>query len=229
MVKLSINNVKTDGLNDSGSLESFVHSDVVKVHGLKVQPFQSAVTMASTSFSTEPSGFCTVIIKVNGRLYESVRLTVLPQLCANVILGQDFHKLHDSVTLANGGQLPSLVIFELNVLNVDPPKLFSNLTVDCHPVVAKSRRSCTDDRAFIERELERLLKGEITETSTSPWRAQVVAVRNKSRKKRLVIDYSETMNKFTLLDGYTLPRIDETRSHSIVFSALSTYAVRATR
>lgn len=227
VVKLSINNVETDGLIDSGSSESFVHPDVVKVHGLKVQPSQSAVTMASTSFSTETSGFCTVNIKVNGRLYESVRLTVLPQLCANVILGQDFQRLHDSVTLAYGGQLPPLVICELNVLNVDPPELFSNLTADCHPVVAKSRRYCTDDRAFIEKEVERLLKEGIIETSTSPWRAQVVVVRNKSRKKRLAIDYSETINKFTLLDGYPLPRIDETVNKIAQYRVFSTIDLRS--
>ncbi|KAK4326966.1 hypothetical protein Pmani_002569 [Petrolisthes manimaculis] len=65
------------------------------MHGLKVDPSPSAVTMASTSFSTETSGFCTVDIRVNDRVYDGVRLTVLPQLSANVILGQDFQKQHE--------------------------------------------------------------------------------------------------------------------------------------
>ena len=227
VVKLLINDVETDGLIDSGSSESFIHPDVVKLHSLKVQQSQSAVTMASTSFSTQTTGFCTADIQFNGRVYESVRLTVLPQLCANIILGQDFQKLHESVTLAYGGHLPPLVICELNVLNVDPPELFSNLTADCHPVVAKSRRYCADDRAFIEKEVERLLKEGIIEPSTSPWRAQVVVVRNKSRKKRLAIDYSETINKFTLLDGYPLPRIDDTVNKIAQYRVFSTIDLRS--
>jgi len=31
----------------------------------------------------------------------------------------------------------------------------------------------------------------------------------KEKKRRLVIDYSETINKFTQLDAYPLPRIDD--------------------
>ncbi|XP_045130528.1 uncharacterized protein LOC123515737 [Portunus trituberculatus] len=126
VVQISINDMEIDGLIDSGSSQSFVHPDIVKRHSLRVQQSKSAVTIASTSFSTQTFGFCTVDLKVNGRTYESVRLTVLPQLCSNVILGQDFQKLHDSVTLAYGGHLPPLVVCGLNVLNVDPPELFSN-------------------------------------------------------------------------------------------------------
>jgi len=38
------------------------------------------------------------------------------------------------------------------------------------------------------------------------------SLRTKITKKRLAIDYSETINRFTLLDGYPLPRIDDTVS-----------------
>ena len=50
----------------------------------------------------------------------------------------------------------------------------------------------------------------IIEQSKSPWRAQVVVTNDENHKKRLAIDYSETINRFTLLDGYPLPRIDDT-------------------
>ena len=50
----------------------------------------------------------------------------------------------------------------------------------------------------------------IIEQSKSPWRAQVVVTNDENHKKRLAIDYSETINCFTLLDGYPLPRIDDT-------------------
>ena len=45
------------------------------------------------------------------------------------------------------------------------------------------------------------------EPSTSPRRAQVVVVKNENRKKRMCVDYSQTVNKFTHLDAYPLPSI----------------------
>ncbi|KAK3865575.1 hypothetical protein Pcinc_028827 [Petrolisthes cinctipes] len=66
-------------------------------------------------------------------------LGALPQENQNK-LSQDFQRLHDSVTLKYGGDLPPLVICGLSELRVDPPELFANLSADCHPVAAKSRR-----------------------------------------------------------------------------------------
>ena len=227
VARVSINGIEADGLIDSGSSGSFIHPDLVKRHSLNVQQSQSAVTMASTSLSAHTSGVCKVNIKVNGRDYESVRLTVLPKLCSDVILGQDFQKLHESVQLNYGGDLPPLVICGLGVLKIDPPELFANLTADCHPVAAKSRRYSTEDREFIENEVQRLLKEGIIEPSNSPWRAQVVVVKGVSRKKRLAIDYSETINKFTLLDSYPLPRIDETVNKIAQYRVFSTIDLRS--
>ena len=44
---------------------------------------------------------------------------------------------------------------------------------------------------------------------TSPWRAQVSIVTNERQRKRLVVDYSRTINRFTRLDAYPLPRMDD--------------------
>ena len=52
---------------------------------------------------------------------------------------------------------------------------------------------------------QRLLKEGIIEPSNSPWQDQVVVTRNENHKKRLVIDYSQTINDFTMLDAYPLP------------------------
>ena len=49
----------------------------------------------------------------------------------------------------------------------------------------------------------------IIEPSNLPWRAQVVVTRNKENKKRMALDYSQTINTYTQLDAYPLPRIDE--------------------
>lgn len=46
-------------------------------------------------------------------------------------------------------------------------------------------------------------------STNSPWRAQVVITANENGKKRLSIDYSQSINHFTDLDAYPLPRIDD--------------------
>ena len=43
----------------------------------------------------------------------------------------------------------------------------------------------------------------------SPWRAQALVTKNERHKKRMVIDYSQTINRFTELNAYPIPRIDE--------------------
>lgn len=178
--------------------------------------------MASTSLSSQAYGFCKVNIQVYGRDYENVCLSVLPELCSDIILGQDFQKRHEKVTLSYGGDLTALVICRLSVINTDPPELFANLTTDCHPIAARSHRNCAEDRDFIDKEVERLLHEGIIEQSNFPWRAQVVVVKSESRKKRLAVYYSETINKFTLLDGYPLPRIDDTVNKIAQYSVFST-------
>ncbi|XP_062891719.1 uncharacterized protein LOC134339275 [Mobula hypostoma] len=94
----------------------------------------------------------------------------------------------------------------LSTLRIPPPPLFANLTPDCKPVAIKSRRYSAGDRAFIKSEVQRLLREGVTEASTSPWRAQVVVVRN-GEKNRMVVDYSQIINRFTQLNAYPLPRI----------------------
>ena len=55
------------------------------------------------------------------------------------------------------------------------------------------------------------MKEDIIDHSTSPWRAQVVVVKNPAlpNKKRLCIDYSQTVNQYTEVGAYPLPRIDD--------------------
>ena len=166
-----------------------------------MQQSQSIVIMAYSSHATQASRFCRINIKVNGREYENV----LPQLCFDVLLGQDFQQLHDKVTLTYGGDLPLLVICGHSLININPPELLANLTADCHTVATKSRRYPAEYREFIEQKVRRLLGEVINEPINYPWHAQLVIVRNESCKKRLVVDYLETIN----FDGYPLPCIDD--------------------
>ena len=62
----------------------------------------------------------------------------------------------------------------------------------------------------------------IIEPDHSSWRAQVLVTKNERQKRRMVVDYSRTVNKFTPLDAYPQPNLEEmahTVAKSSVFSA----------
>ena len=94
-------------------------------------------------------------------------------------------------------------------LSVNPLNLFKNLTLGCKPIASKSHLYNAEDRKFISSEVQRFYKEGIIEPSTSCWRSQVVVTRNERSKKCLVIDYSQTINRYTCLAAYPLPRVDE--------------------
>ena len=104
-----------DALIDSGSSESFIHPNLVQELGLQSSVSSKKVAMASTSFSSQIVGTVNVDLKLNNTLYSNVKLSILHDLCVNVILGLDFQTLHQSVTLSFGGRklfiIQSLTIF----------------------------------------------------------------------------------------------------------------------
>ena len=135
------------------------------------------------------------------------------ELCADLVLGHDFMKLHDKIVFEMGGPRQSVIIGDATCsvaqALIEPPKLFKNLAVDCKPIATKSRHYSAEDRIFIRQEIEKLLQEGIIEPAVSPWRAQVLVTKNERHKKRMVIDYSQTNNRFTELNAYPIPRIDE--------------------
>ncbi|KFD50088.1 hypothetical protein M513_09048 [Trichuris suis] len=116
VISVSLNGREVSCLIDSGSSESFVHPRVVKALGLNTCRSRMPVRMASASSTVTALGRTTATLLVKGRIYENVRLLVLPNLCVDVILGQDFQGLHESLTLTYGGDLPPLTICALAVL-----------------------------------------------------------------------------------------------------------------
>ena len=78
------------------------------------------------------------------------------------------------------------------------------------PIRAPSHRFSQDDNKFIAKEVSRLLEEGIIIPSTSPWRAQLHIDKNEvTGKKRLCVDYSQTINKYTQQDAYPLPVIHD--------------------
>ena len=134
---------------------------------------------------------------------------------------------HRSITLTFGGDLPPLSICSLTLSNISPPTLFANLSEDCHPIATKSRRFSDADKKFIDSEVKRLLKEGIIEPSNSSWRAQIVIATNENHKKRLCIDYSRTINRFTYLDAYPLTRIDDQVNELAKFKVFSTLDLKS--
>ena len=93
--------------------------------------------------------------------------------------------------------------------NVKSPRLFNNLDPNVKPIATKSRRSIQADQSFIKKEVRQLLAEGIIEPSYSPWRAQVLVTKDERHKRQMVVDYLQTVNRYTLLDAYPLPSIDK--------------------
>jgi hypothetical protein len=204
-----VNDVCLQALIDTGSSGSYISPSVVKNNNWKLHSSDSVITMASTSLSCPIIGYCFVSIRYSDKLYEHFKLSVLPNLCADVLLGHDFLGLHSKIEIPFGGQRGTLSLCGLAAAKVQSPSLFANLSLDCKPIATKSRRHTPEDEQFIRSEVDLLLRGGIIEPSTSPWRAQVLVTKNSNHKKRMVVDYSQTINRFTYLDAYPLPRLDK--------------------
>ena len=165
--------------------------------------------MAQCSLVTASSGHCIVDLKVENNLYRSFKFSVLPNLCCDVILGGDFMKLHEGVEFAFDGPRPKLTVCGVTCMTVEPPSLFPNLPPDCKPITTSTRHHSTNDEVFIRGEIQTLLREGVIEESQSPWRVQVLVTSNERHRRRMVIDYSRTINKYTPLDAYPIPRIHD--------------------
>ena len=166
-------------------------------------------------------------LTVGGRFYSGFVISILNDLCTDVILGKDFMKKHKEVKFVFDGPEPALNVCGLTATNVTPPALFDNLPPDTKPVASKSRRYTPADSKFMQQEVERLLADGIIEPSVSPWRAQVLVHSDDRHKRRMVIDYSQTINRYTELDAYPLPRIDDMVNKIASYTVYSTLDLKS--
>jgi hypothetical protein len=208
MISAALNGVAVKTLIDTGSSDNFICERIAKSLALKIFPKTATVSMASSNLCASISGGCSGLLTIKDRSYNDVEFSVLPNLCADIILGYPFLRIHKDVSVSFGGPEPSLRVCSA-IMKVPQAKLFQNLTADCYPVATKSRRFSASDDIFIEGEIQRMLREGIIEPSNSPWRAQIVLTSSESRKRRMVVDFSRTINRFTMLDAYPLPRIDD--------------------
>ena len=90
---------------------------------------------------------------------------------------------------------------------IEPFRIFRSISLDCVPVATKCRWYNEPVKKFIKEEISRLFEDGIIKPSHSSWRSRVLITKYKNHKKRLVIDYSQTIKRFTYLDTYPHPRM----------------------
>ena len=97
--------------------------------------------MASTSHSVQVKGAVLVNLKVFNNNYPKFKLGVVEELCAEVILGIDFIKLHSKIEFKMYG--PQEAISINNHLNkpcnvmaakIEPPRIFQSISPNCASV-----------------------------------------------------------------------------------------------
>ena len=203
VVKIEVNEHSVEALIDTGSTDSFMSQKLASKLQLSVSPVTSVVTMADSSLQVKVVGYSIVNLKIaDNYFYENVKLSILEKPCSEVLIGLNILQQRKSLNLHFGGPKPTLSICALSRLSILSPSPFANLTPDIKPTATKSRKYSSTDRTFIESEVQRLLREGIIEPSNFPWRAQVLVTTNENHRKRMVIDYSETIDLCTQLDAY---------------------------
>ena len=117
---------------------------------------------------------------------------------------------------------------KFGAMNVPPPPLFTNLSNNIKPIATKSRRQSPANLRFIKAEVSKLHKAGTIRPSVSPWRAQAfITKEDGAHKKRMVIDYSETINLFTELDAYPMPSVPKMVQDISQYKYFSTFDLKS--
>ena len=190
-----------------GSSNSFIDHVTAQKLGICITNSASrSIFMASNSCSSNTLGTINATLHIAGHSHENISLQIMENLCCDMIVGHDVLKRHEKLIINFGGSNSALIIdnlsdsafaCKLSAAKISPQRLFEFISQDAKPIVCKSRRFSPSDREFIDQEIDHLLREGIIEPSSSPWRAQVLVVNNDSstHRRRLVVDYSRTINK----------------------------------
>lgn len=245
ILDVEIQSRKYKALLDTGSSESYIDARLAQTLGLHLVRDSCTVSMAVNGLDREITHSCQVRLLLYGKSYIQT-FKLITNLCTDFLLGQDFLKTHKSLTIEFGGPLPGLSApttmdtsntshshdhvscqINLHASSLPPAEVFTSLTANCRPIATKSRKFSMDDRKFIDSEIKGLLDSGKIEPSNSPWRAQVLVTSGKIHKKRLVIDYSQTINRFTELDAYPFPHIDQMAAEVARYHFFSTLDLKS--
>ena len=229
LIPVELNGKAFDALIDSGSSHSFIKTTVAADLSLSIKQSDELISLASNSCKVKILGFVTTDISIQGKLYKEVQLGVMDDLCADILIGIDFMLNRGLKTIVLGNNKESACIREWTTKTSNAAciqnknsSLFQFLKPNCKPIATRSRNYSAEDRKFIASEVDRLRNKGVIEESCSPWRAQVIVTKEGRHKRRMVIDYSRTINIYTELDSYPLPSIHTMVNDLTKYSFFST-------
>ena len=210
---ITIGNHRVLALIDPGATDCFVSIATVNRFALKYTRCSSSTRMANGD-SLEVMGYHDAEVTIKN-VTHSCRFLVVQHLIAEAIVGMELLGRHQRVALELGGPEPPITFdgvasistqSTFPMMKVEPPKLFTDELRSAKPIATKVRHASRDDAQFIQDEVQRLLAEGIIEESVSAWRAQAFVVHG--HKRRMVIDYSQTVNLFTATDAYPFPDVE---------------------
>ena len=147
-------------LLDSGASENFINKSLVEQLGVQYVKVYSCVTMASTQLHLRTQGQVHLNLEIQGRTYENTVLKVMPQACADVILGQKFLSVLEAIVFEFGGKQDSLIDYPttpekpfcLTAAKVKALPLFEFMLPNCKPIATPSRCYSRENQMFLNRE-----------------------------------------------------------------------------
>jgi len=95
------------------------------------------------------------------------------------------------------------------------------------PIATKSRRFSHEDRLFIQDNVDKMLRKVLSDQAHPLGVHRYFKDEANRHKKRLCIDYPQTINIFTQLDAYPLPRIDDMINELSKHRVFSTFDLRS--
>ncbi|KAJ8895699.1 hypothetical protein PR048_001035 [Dryococelus australis] len=168
---------------------SFINEDTIRK--LKLPPRLLKLSKASI-----------ITLCLRGYEYKNITVSILPDVCSDIIVGPDILKRYSNLQVTFGGEEAPRFICGVAAANVEPVQLFNNLSLNCKPISIKSRGYTASDLQSVDSEIQNLLKLGIIEKS-------VMVVTSENHRHRMAFDYSQTINRYTKLDAFPLPDIED--------------------
>ncbi|KAA3673814.1 uncharacterized protein DEA37_0014465, partial [Paragonimus westermani] len=113
VVQITVNGISLNAIIDTGSSDSYICSDIAYKHCWHIYPSNFAISLAYTTYTSVTQGHCLVTVDYRGNRYSSVKLSLLPNLCSDVLLGHDFVKQHQHILISFDGSKPPFSLCSL--------------------------------------------------------------------------------------------------------------------
>jgi len=108
-----LDNLPVHILVDSGPSENFVDFKIYQKFHLAINGSPASIGMASSEVSIPTCRIVVATFSFHNRTYPTTTFSVIKNLCSDVIVGQEFLKLHSSVTFVMNGPEEVLAIWPL--------------------------------------------------------------------------------------------------------------------